>query len=85
MAVSGSVFITIYVMLLLNFTVRLGVRVWLNECLVVSVSLVQSHCLLPKLQRPPEFGSFQKIAQNFCAVFKLTLWPSSPFVPMLTV
>ena len=31
--------------------------------------------------RSPEFGSFQKIAQkiaqNFCAILKLTLWPSS--------
>ena len=31
----------------------------------------QSCRRLPKFGRPPEFGSFQKIAQNFCAIFKI--------------
>ena len=28
---------------------------------------------LPNFGRSPEFGSFQKIAQNFCAIFKIGL------------
>ena len=42
---------------------------------VLSFARQQSCRLLPNFGRPPEFGRFQeiaqKIAQNFCAIFKI--------------
>ena len=40
-------------------------NVWLAKC------LGQSCRRLPNFGRSPEVGSFQKIAQNFCAIFKI--------------
>ena len=48
-----------------------------KEVLEEGTYSAQSCRRLPKFGRPPEFGSFQKIAQNFCAILKLTLRPSS--------
>ena len=42
-------------------------------------SLYQRCRRLLKFGRSPKFGSFQNIAQNFCAILKLTLWHSSQF------
>ena len=53
----------------------------ITEEAVVPLTSSQSCRRLPKFGRSPDFGSFQKIeqkiAQNFCAILKLTLRPSS--------
>ena len=43
------------------------------QCSAVQCSAMQRCRRLPNFGRSPEFGSFQKIAQNFCAIFKIGL------------
>ena len=62
-------------------TVYHGVRKVYHGVRKVFHGIGQSCCQLPNFGRSLEFRRFQKIAQkmaqNFCAILKPTLWPSS--------